>query len=164
MINPLCGLYYEIFFPFQAIFYTAAHTGVLYDCITNKQKLLQGHVSKINKCPLRHCLTIFSCLHGDYQRIILWKNHVNLSLQSFRFDYVVFPQNYTLILQPVVIVPRFIHLSAMTYHAHVSVLTKDGLLQLIKAKTLWSLCGTHTQGINLHSYYTGCCYNNIFSM
>ncbi len=30
---------------FQKIFYATSHTGVLYDCIKNRQTLFQGHVS-----------------------------------------------------------------------------------------------------------------------
>ena len=43
------------------IFYTSGHTGILYDCISNEQFLLQGHVSivEIHKSFLL-CLTICS--------------------------------------------------------------------------------------------------------
>jgi len=59
----------------KAIFYTSAHTGVIYDRTTGKQRLLQGHCNKISCCAVsldkRWIVTADS---GDDSLVVVWNS------------------------------------------------------------------------------------------
>ncbi|CAB3989600.1 cilia- and flagella-associated 251-like [Paramuricea clavata] len=60
----------------QAVFYVTAHTGVLYDCITNKQKLLQGHCNDLScTCVSGNKRWLATADKGKDSMIIVWDSY-----------------------------------------------------------------------------------------
>ncbi|XP_028400297.1 cilia- and flagella-associated protein 251-like isoform X2 [Dendronephthya gigantea] len=70
----------------QAVFYVTAHTGVLYDCITNRQKLLQGHCNDLScTCVSANKRWLVTADAGDDSMIIIWDSYSCIPVRTI-FD------------------------------------------------------------------------------
>jgi WD40 repeat protein len=58
------------------IFYTAAHTGVIFNTETGEQKLLQGHCNKISCCTVSYDKKwIITADSGNDSMLVIWDSY-----------------------------------------------------------------------------------------
>ena len=70
----------------QAVFYVTAHTGVVYDCTANKQKLLQGHCNDLScTCVSRNKRWLATADKGKDSMIIVWDSYTSIPVRTI-FD------------------------------------------------------------------------------
>jgi WD40 repeat protein len=66
------------------IFYTAAHSGVLYDYTNKSQKLLQGHCNQITATACsddKRWIVTADC--GDDSMLIVWDSYSGIPVRTF---------------------------------------------------------------------------------
>ena len=70
----------------QAVFYVTAHTGVVYDCATNKQKILQGHCNDLScTCVSGNKRWLATADKGKDSMIIVWDSYTSIPVRTI-FD------------------------------------------------------------------------------
>ena len=67
-----------------ALFYVSAHSGVIYDCSTRTQKLLQGHCNPITACAVSADKKwIATADAGPDSLIVVWDSHAGTPVKTF---------------------------------------------------------------------------------
>ncbi|XP_064612327.1 cilia- and flagella-associated protein 251-like isoform X2 [Liolophura sinensis] len=67
----------------KLIMYTCAHTGIIYDFISNKQYLLQGHANAITcTCVSEDKKWLATSDKGEGSMVIVWDTHTNTPVQT----------------------------------------------------------------------------------
>ena len=66
------------------IFYSAAHTGVIYNYVTKKQKLLQGHCNQITSILSSEDKTwLVTADAGDDSMLVVWNSYSGTPVRTF---------------------------------------------------------------------------------
>jgi len=66
------------------MFYSSAHTGVIYDYVTKKQKLLQGHCNQITSILCSEDKNwVVTADSGDDSMLVVWNSHSGTPVRTF---------------------------------------------------------------------------------